>query len=131
MRSMDENLRRSLSTMIEAAWKHRPMNGVACAMCGATSNPIALHVIEYAQPSSASMPQGFVCQSESYGTSRGGFPICSICAPPCRKCALPVVTRGVRRFHDSLKQRLSGTDTSLSYGNGFCQHVRLFGVWVL
>lgn len=127
---MDERLRQSLARALEASWKHRPVSGAACAICGSTSSPLALHVIQYAcaAAGAAPKPAGFVAQSESLGTVRGGMPLCTACAPPCRKCGLPVATGKVRSYHEFLMRDFHSPGTPVAYGNGICRHVRFLGL---
>ena len=100
-------------------------------MCGGKQRAVAMHVVKYAQSESDSLPAGFVPQSSSYGTIRGGFPLCDTCAPACPKCQMPVPTKKVKAFYDDLKKNLHSPDTPVLWGNGKCAHLWLFGKWPL
>ena len=115
---MDPDLRQSLAAGIEESFKHRVISDVSCAMCGATERAVAMHVVKYAQSESGSLPAGFVPQSASYSTIRGGFPLCDTCAPACPKCQLPVPTKKVKAFYDDLKTNLHSQDTPVLWEMG-------------
>ena len=128
---MDADLRQSIAAGLEESFKHRVISDVSCAMCGGKQRAVGMHVIKYAQSESDSLPDGFVPQSASYGTIRGGFPLCDSCAPACPKCRMPVPTKKVKVFFDDLKNKFQTQHTSLLWGNGKCSHLWLFGKWPL
>jgi hypothetical protein len=90
-----------------------------------------MHVIHYAQGDTDPLPPGFVPQSSSSGTIRGGFPLCNVCAPACPKCQMPVPTKKVRAYFEQLHKQRHSSDTPVHWGNGKCQHTWLFGRWPL
>ncbi len=49
------------------------------------------------------------------GRIRGCFPVCTDCAPVCKKCHLPVFTESVLEF---------GHDKNARTGLGVCQHIK-------
>jgi hypothetical protein len=118
-------VRDELRAGLAEAYKHRSVDGAACAACGRASVPLALHVVEFWHPDSVTTPASFVPMSRSRGIIRGGVPVCTICCPPCRKCGLPVVTPWTRRLVTALATQNQGT--RILNGNGFCRHVHLFG----
>jgi hypothetical protein len=103
------------------SFKHRSTNDQCCAICGATEKPLAFHVLQYAQSEQENLPDAFVPMSASRGTIRGCFPVCDTCAPPCRKCGLPIVTKRVRVFYNRTCANLPKKTHSLLYGNGVCK----------
>ena len=126
---MDSDWRGTIANALNESYKHRELRDVACALCGSRSKPLALHVISYAQDETAPLPPGFVPQSASRGTIRGAFPVCSTCAPPCAKCQLPIVTASVKAGFQRLYDTLDSEDSPVMWGNGRCEHLRLFGRW--
>ncbi len=118
MNGLREQLRDSL---IESS-KHRAAKGgdVPCALCEVTSRPLAFHMLEVSIDEGARFPKGFVPMSASLGRVRGSFPICNVCAPPCKTCQLPIPTEKVME----LGHRLPALT-----GNGICQHMQ-FGLFV-
>lgn len=114
------NLREDLRQGLIASYKHRPADRASCALCGDRSRPLAFHILEASFNEGSSTPSGFVPMSASMGRLRGSFPICSKCAPPCKKCGLPIPTEKVLELGYKLKT---------STGNGTCQDIQ-FGLFV-
>jgi hypothetical protein len=112
------------------SYKHRMLEGDSrCAICGATGVPLALHLVEWAQPGGLPpiWPDVMIPMSRSNttgrGTLRGSFGFCSTCAPPCRRCALPIRTRGVREFAAVYEAAVAETgDFWVGAGVGECTH---------
>lgn len=128
---MDENLRRELAKGIDEAHRHRFVEGARCAICGAEDVKVALHVIKFAAGKGEAVPDGAIPQSESFGTVRGGFPICERCAPPCPKCNLPVVKKPVKEYFESVHNKWHSSNSPINWSNGKCSHFWLFGKWPL
>ena len=128
---MQNDWRSSMRDSLNEAYKHRLMDDTACAICGKSDRPLAMHLIGYAQSETDPLPSGFVPQSASYGTIRGGFPVCDSCAPACSKCDMPIATSSVKEFYQQLQKDLHSSDSPVAWGNGKCEHLRLFGKWVL
>ena len=129
MASQITNPLEAVRNALAQSYKHRRVDGIACAACGAKDHCVALHVVEYAQPAERPLPDRFVPQSASYGTLRGAFAFCDSCAPACKKCGLPRVTARVKTTFKSLRDTLDSDDTPLHWGVGRCEHAHLFGIW--
>ena len=104
------------------SYKHRVADGNACAKCGKTDAPLAFHVLEASFNEGEALPQSFVSMSSSNGRIRGSYPICSSCAPPCKKCQVPVPTEKVLEF---------GSKLNAQTGNGLCGEHIYFGLFFL
>jgi hypothetical protein len=94
------------------SYLHRHVDDCVCSMCGQSGVPLAFHVIEktisdnYGKSADAQFEQGFVLfasMSSSTGHIRGSFPLCPRCAPPCKKCNLPIDTLSVHNFAISVQ----------------------------
>ena len=114
------NLREELRQGLIASYKHRQASGAQCALCGDHSRPLAFHILEASFPEGSSTPAGFVPMSASMGRLRGSYPICSKCAPACKKCGLPIPTEKALELGHKLKA---------ATGNGICQDMQ-FGLFV-
>jgi hypothetical protein len=69
-----------------------------------------------------------ISTSGGAGIADGSYGICDRCAPPCKKCQLPIRTKTVREFFDRTEAS-KNTATSVHWGNGICAHrIRLFGL---
>ncbi len=128
---MNPNLRSDLREGLLKSYKHRLIDGAACAVCGAEGGLLAGRVIEFAQPEHLPRPDGFVETSASGGTVRGVFPVCIVCAPPCGRCELPVRTSRVRKKFSEMHQRLDSSHSPLAWGNGSCEHLWHWSRWEL
>jgi len=93
---------------------HQVSDGCACAICGATARPLALHLLERSYSKDATPAKGFLVMAMSVEAVRGIFPVCDLCAPACPTCGLPVATEQVLKFKKSVGAK---------NGNGVCpQH---------
>lgn len=95
---------------------HQVSDGCACAICGTTARPLALHVLERSYSRDAAIPKGFLVMSMSVDEARGVFPVCDHCAPACPTCGLPVETAQVQKFKKSTKAK-SGDGVCSQHGN--------------
>jgi len=77
------------------SYKHRIEKDCACAICGKANAPLAFHMLESSFNEGEKLPQSFVPMSSSRGRVRGSYPICTCCAPACKKCQLPIPTEKV------------------------------------
>ncbi len=121
---LNEKDRLALVKSLKESFLHRYVEDIPCAICGRLDLKLATHVIQYAQPQNKSLPTGFLPMSASGGTIRDCFPICEKCAPPYKKCGLPLPTRKVKDFLKTKRVELSG-DIALYYGNGVCREFNL------
>lgn len=112
MSDFRERLRQSLLD----SYKHRIEKDFACAICGKTNSPLAFHMLEASFNEGHNLPSSFVPMSSSRGRVRGSYPICSFCAPECKKCQLPIPTEKVMELGQKLHART---------GNGICQHFQM------
>lgn len=117
MSSLKDQLRQGLLD----SYKHRIDKDCSCAICGKTKVPLAFHVLEAEFNEGVTLSRGFVPMSASRGRIRGSYPLCDSCAPPCRKCNLPIPTERVLDY---------GHNIGASNGNGICQHIK-FGQFFL
>ena len=112
---MKSDFRQILRDSLTESYKHRESPGTICAICGTNRSRYAFHVIEYTE-------------SVVGGLIDGSYPICEKCAPPCKKCGLPIQTKIVIDFY---KQNTSQNRQShhLHWGVGVCtKHLRIFGI---
>ena len=100
------------------------IRNVRCVLCGQAGVPVSLRVIEYSHATTAEAPDSFVQQWHSGGKVCGSVPVCIACAPPCRKCSLPITTRWTVRMFRALQGRYAGITFALA--TGLCRaHVHL------
>lgn len=118
---MDEKLRLAMKAGLMDAYRHKRLDDGRCAFCASTKGPFSLHVAEFAQSSEAPLVDGFIRMSQSHGRLRGSIPICIECAPSCKKCKLPIVTRWTVAMVAELRRRHPAL--SINAGNGFCRHI--------
>lgn len=105
------------------AFKHRHVVDAWCIACGRDNAPMTLHVIEFYHDDKMRTPDGLVPMSQSRGTTRGGVPLCNVCFPPCRECALPIATPWTKKLLGAIAAKHSGV--SFVIGNGICKHVHV------
>jgi len=98
------------------SYKHLIEKDCACAICGKSNAPLAFHMLEASFNEGDKLPEPFVPMSSSRGRVRGSYPICSSCAPACKKCQLPIPTENVMEL---------GHKLHANTGNGICQHVQM------
>lgn len=116
----NENWRDRVRESLLNSYKPREATDVACARCGNRGRPLSFHVIEYYQDENDPLPMSFVPTSSSMSTIRGGFPVCTTCAKPCRECGLPIKSEKVEEFFLDLR-RVYGS--GVVGGNGSCEHM--------
>jgi len=112
---MNSNFRQTLRDSLIQSYKHRESPGTICAICGTKDSRYAFHVIEYSEYAAGNHMDG-------------SYAICEKCAPPCKKCGLPIQTKIVIEFY---KQQTSQNQQShhLHWGVGVCdKHIRIFGI---
>lgn len=110
------SLKETIGRQLRESYKHRDQPGVSCARCGAAGGPVALHLLERYFDEHVELPKGAVPLSMSRGRVRTAFPLCTSCAPPCGKCALPRPTERALEF---------GHAVGATVGLGVCEHVHL------
>ena len=113
---MDDNLRAEMSKLMNASYEHRIIDGCVCALCGRAKLPLSLNILVGAFEDGETTPDKFVRTSTSMGYTHGGYPICNICAPTCKKCKLPIPTQKVLTYGETI-----GADI----GNGICRDIHL------
>lgn len=106
---MDQNVREKIRQALLESYKHREGNGDSCAICGSSKDKLAYHVIEVDQ---AGVVNG------SGMLAHGSLPVCVQCAPPCKKCGLPILTKKVRIFLKNVKGNDQAGD--IHAGLGIC-----------
>lgn len=116
-------LKNSLKAGLSDAYKPRQVENASCAICGNTTGPFSLHLIEYDVQGPESVETGVPMSRRQRGktteNTRGSLPICTKCAPACKKCGLPLPTEKVLDYLESLKR---GSDSrSIRAGLGYCQ----------
>lgn len=117
---MDENLRQQLGNALREEFKHRPREGKVCAKCGAEGRPLAANVAVFLDGNPGLDARSWVPQSVSYAPARGGIAVCDRCAPPCKKCQLPVLEGACAKWLKSIP--------GFKPANGFCtEHMRILG----
>ncbi len=109
------DVRNAIAEQLKKDYTHRDADDAHCAICGVSDEPLAFHVIEKSVSEKNPLPDGFVALSHSRGFYRGSFPLCSKCAPSCKKCSLPIVTKNAVLFAKKADAKI---------GNGFChEHI--------
>lgn len=121
---MDTATRQLIREGLEEAYRHKPIEGGRCAFCGSEQGPFAMHLVEFSQDEDAELPDGFMPMSASFGRLRGSLPVCIRCAPPCRRCAIPIATRWTKKMVAALDA--SYPDRLILFGNGFCDHIHVW-----
>jgi hypothetical protein len=109
---------------LEESYRHRSVEGERCALCRSLEVPLAMHVIEFAQPEDEPLLlETMIPMSRSRGSVRGSLGLCEICAPPCGRCQLPIVSKNVLDFLAKLDAlRPNSRDYYFGLGNGVCEH---------
>lgn len=111
------------------SYRHRAVEGFPCSLCGRFERPLALHLVEWSQP--GEFPVLWrdliipMSQSDTTGElcTRGSFGFCDECAPPCRKCGLPVRTKAIEDFRRERQGLVPDPSTYLLLsGVGDCRH---------
>ena len=99
------------------SYRHKNSEGGSCAICRETHLPLANHAVEAYLEDDQKIPEGFVLFSvaSSWSRARGGFPVCTSCAPPCKKCGLPIRTEKVLKF---------AHENDATHGEGYCRHIQ-------
>lgn len=82
-------------------------------MCHDTERDLAFHILVRSYPKDAKFDNGFVPLSAVKQAILGCFPLCTVCAPSCSKCGLPIATQRVLAF---------GVGKGADLGEGMCQH---------
>jgi hypothetical protein len=118
---LDPTLLAQLRTGLLEDYKHKPMPGTTCALCGSSRGRFALHVLEFSHAETLATPTAFVAMVQSRGAIRGSIPVCEWCARPCATCGLPVATPWVERMRTALAREWE--TLSIRAGRGICQHV--------
>lgn len=107
--------REQLRSGLQDSYRHRDVQGAACALCGREQVPLALHVLEVSVRANSPTPPGFLAMSESRGRVLGSYPVCRSCAPACKQCQLPVPREKVLEF---------GHQRDAQTGRGVCsEHI--------
>jgi len=114
---MDSDLFVKLRNALREDAKHRVSSDTTCGICGSKNSRFAFHVIE----------TSFVLYDPRPGFGSGSIPVCELCAPPCKKCGLPIVTKKVMNY---IKQNQpTSPEVSLRLGNGVCtEHIHILGL---
>lgn len=117
---MDSKLLQQLGDGLREEFKHHIRAGMACAKCGAQDRPLAAHVGVFINGNPGINQRSWVPQATSYAPARGGPTICDRCAPPCKKCQLPILQGATVKWLKSFP--------GFRPANGFCkEHVRILG----
>ena len=106
--------------------KHSVIEGSSCAKCG-ENRPIALYAIRCVHGLNVRSPEGFMrITSLDKTVINGAFPLCDRCAPPCKKCGLPVMTKSAISFFQLLVHSYSSDNYKISLNHGRCPHFHLW-----
>lgn len=117
-------MRKAMKQMAEDSQKFMPIPEGTCISCGRRINRAALNLIwHYGEPGARPI-QGGIAKPISQGSlTIIQFPVCDECAPPCRKCDLPIKTKAVREAAKKVSRQL-GRRVS---GFPGCRHTQLPG----
>jgi hypothetical protein len=109
---------------LEESYRHRVVEGERCALCRSLDVPLAMHVIEFAQPEDQPvLLETMIPMSRSRGSVRGSLGLCETCATPCERCQLPIARKNVLDFLVALDAlRPNSRDYYFGLGNGVCEH---------
>lgn len=115
------DIKSRISEQLIESFKPRSLAG-ACVLCGRSGNPMTLHLLEATFRESLKLPRSFTPLSRSRGVIRGGFGICTDCAPLCSKCELPIPSK---KFRNALKkfEETAWEGVGIYAGNGYCEHI--------
>lgn len=97
----------------KAEISHRHSGGYACAMCRNDERDLAFSILVRSYGKDDKFDSGFVPLSAMKDIILGCFPLCTVCAPSCPKCGLPIATQRVLAF---------GLGKGANLGEGMCQH---------
>ena len=104
--------------------------GAKCSVCEQRDKALAHRIIEYAR----SNPPAPIAHIPIMATSSGHFPICRDCAPPCRKCGLPIQNGKIKRYFKHICRVWwvdhPGAAIPIQWGSGICQHTHIFGITI-
>lgn len=93
----------------------------SCIGCGDPADPAELSILRYAGPDTGPYPHGFVPQSASGGTIRGGLAVCRACLPaPCSTCGRPDPNPALRSGAANLIAAHPEPDEYLRWGGDIC-----------
>lgn len=112
---------KALQQGLAQAYQARLIADKECLVCKTKGQPLALHVMEF-YCAYTHVPKSLIPMSHSRGITRGAAPVCTTCCPPCRECALPIVTPWVRGVLKKLQSRKEETGFAFVEGNGYCRH---------
>ena len=118
---MNESLRGKIRESLISSYKHKHIDGVVCYHCCKNDRAVSF-VLEKSFSEDDKLPYGFVHQSTSLGRHRGSYAFCDICAPPCKKCGLPIVNELVLE---------DGYKLQANVAVGVCRHLNLKQVLVV
>jgi hypothetical protein len=111
---MDRQALAGIASALHKSYLHQDRGDTPCAICGATTKPLAFHVLEKSYTQGEETAPGFVPMSESAGRLSGVFPVCIKCSPACLKCHLPISTEQLVEF---------GIAVGAHEGCGICEHM--------
>ena len=96
-----------------------------CIGCDGPADPVELSILRYAGPEAGPYPHGFVPQSASGGTIRGGLAVCRACLPePCSTCGRPDPNAALRSRAADLIAAHPEPDEYLRWGGEICACAR-------
>lgn len=90
---------------------HRDSGGYACALCHNSERDLAFNLLMRSYGKTEKFDDAFVPITAEKDSIRGSFPLCTVCAPSCHKCGLPVATQRVLAF---------GVGKKAEVGEGIC-----------
>ena len=112
---MNSDIKTTISKMLHESDTPKIHEGLTCALCSKTGLQLSLHVLEKSIDEGTLYPHGFVPMSASRCRLRGSFTLCTLCAPACKKCDLPITTDKVLEY---------GHRHDIKIGLGICQHLQ-------
>jgi hypothetical protein len=119
------NLRDTLRNAVEEGQKFLDVPTCHCIACHNEISRAAMNLIWYYDDPGAEPIEGGVAKMIGGGDKVVvQFPICEVCAPPCKKCQLPRRTDAVKRAEKNVSQKL-GRQVSGFVG---CRHTHLLGL---
>lgn len=112
---MNNDFREQIRQSLLESYKPKIAEDIACAICGKNGLPLSFHMVERSYYNTNIFHKGFVPMSACGERVSGVFPICTDCAPVCKKCGLP-------KYNDKIAKL--ATECKAHAGCGICDHIQ-------
>ncbi len=112
---MNKDFREQIRHVLMESYKPQMNENIACAICGKKGIPLSFHMVEKSYYNTNTFHKGFVPMSACGERISGVFPICTDCAPACKKCGLPKYNNKIARL---------AKECEAHAGCGICDHIQ-------